>query len=462
MGSETGRKQDVGEDGLGMVECRPKPIVFWLGIVLLAFAFGLQFVLLAPQSAGKPADTVLIPLALFELSFVASGALYALLHAFRTRVLADGEGIRWRGIEHGWRSANWADVSDYYTAPRQFTANGIGSVDAPTIITASGAIRLTADCTRLNDLRRIVQARATSARASEWLPLGARRVDEWPRAFRYWKLGTARQLAFDLAAYLGFLALVGFWFSHVYNWFAGQDILGEMARIRYSLLGGFAVLLLPLVLIAVRYGMLYRRRGICITATPETVRYEDAASGELLDVPWGDVSDYFYKQRTRDWEGGLFTLVLLGADEKQISWTKDIDGAKLLSAIILAYAPKQGGTRDPTEKWRVRGEFEKTDGSDPATWQGGAVGMGGRVFAQSRLMAAFLSFMTLFVTFLVVMCVAEWLHPGVKDERWFPLGMTSLFALLTLWGWVCFLRTRVETDDMGITHHTPFGKKYLP
>ncbi|MBC8143820.1 MAG: hypothetical protein H7Y38_20505, partial [Armatimonadetes bacterium] len=457
------------------VMCRPKPMVFWGGVIVLFCAAGFYglYLLTTRSGSSTPMTGGFLVLGAAELLFFVAGGVFSLLHALRTRVVADEAGVRWRGITHGWRTATWAQVSDYYTQKRpvsvlQHTVQTASaprpSAPAAILQTPSGMVEVAADLTGFDDFSRIVRERATAARVDAWQAFGTRRVDDFPQTFRYWNPGDDKRFVWKVVArvLISTAIAVGFW------WLAGfiaqnPFLEGSDKRIVHGvLLCGFAAFLAFPVSDIRAYIKAWKRRGESISVTPETVRHENAQTGVVRETAWRDVSDYFYRA-TKGGTISRYTLVLPGADEPEISWDVTLQDAAHLLALVQTFAPAPGTATGGADAWRNKSLHEKTGGSDPATWQGGAVGMGGRVFRlRSAETMVLLGIFTVTALIVTVLCIVEGLPPGVNNGRIVSLGITSAFVLPTVWGWVCYAFSRVETDDMGITQYTPFGKKYLP
>lgn len=453
------RKSDSGET----IECRPTPWGIVGGSLLVSIVVAvLLMVNMTASRDGKPLPLVLGILGGIELAVFAGFGLYTVVHALRTRVRADRSGLRWRSIWHGWRSANWGEITDYYMSGVYSFQTG-RSITSPVVVTSSGVIKVLKDLNHLEEFKASVQERATSARVSEWEQLGIRRVDAWPRVFGYWNAAVPRKITLHFCVYGIILALVAFGFMRVVKWYATLSTPAEVHNIILILtLGYFTLAIIP-AWTAWQYYTLWKRRGESFTVTPETVCYENPTTNEIRDVPWSEISDYFYNIHSGGFKDDGYTLVLNGADEKHLTWKRGLIESDLLLAIVQKYAPPPRNVRTDEDGWRNKSPHESTGGSDPVTWQGSAVGMGGRVFRQKSATAMqLLSLFSILAVPVIVLCVSEWLKPGTKDERALALGMALTFALPTIWGWICFFCTRVETDDMGITHYTPFGKTYLP
>ncbi len=424
----------------------------------------LQFI---PHKNGDaPSITERIIFGVFAAGLFAC-ALHISLIFLRYTIIADVNGLRWRGAWGGWRAVPWDDVRDFYNEARIDTARTKSYV-CPTIVTTSGIIKVSADCNNPDELRRMVRERATASRVADWDPLGVRRVDEWPRTFRYWDSTLPPKIITEAAITAAFLAAVGYAFVRMIIWYASVSSAAETRAVAIAMSVGYLVFLSLTVSRARKYLHAWERRGETITVTPETVGYANTTTGETLETSWGGVSDYFYRVRGGGFKEDEYALVLSGADENQIAWRRDVVNSELLLAIVQRYAPKPAFMRDENAVWRNKSVHEKTGGSDPATWSGGAVGMGGRVFTlKNATNAALLSFLCLFCIFLIVMCaltMEEIITGTEKDYRTMAIavGMTSFTVVGTAYALACFFRVRVETDEIGITQYTVFGKKYLP
>lgn len=457
------RESDVSNGDT--MECRPKAKIFWGGAVGLAIVM-LIIIAIAFDSTkdSKPVMIVFVVLGFLELLAFAAVAIGMIIHALRFRVIADANGLRWRGAFHGWRSTAWSEVTDYYLEMRRLSVTDNRTMILPTIVTKYGVIKVGAEMVGDDKLKQFVRERATAARVSEWEQLGVRRVDSWPQTFRYWNAGTPFQFATQMAAYAVFLSIAGWGLYRLHSWYAGLSTAVETQRITPALLFAFLILFSLPAMVAYRYRTLWKRRKEQFTVTPEALLYTSRA-GETLEMTWSEIGDYFYHSRNT-WAGGIFTLVLRGADEKQISWTRWLPEASRLLAVVQQYAPQPAFMKNNARLWREKNANESKGGSDPTTWQGGAVGIGGRVFTlKNTNNIALLSGSCLFgIFFITVFMLAIGQMTTEKDYASLPfmLGMTLFVIGAIVYSLVCFFRIRVESDDMGITQHTLFGKKYLP
>ncbi|HTE17848.1 MAG TPA: hypothetical protein VK689_05645, partial [Armatimonadota bacterium] len=93
----------------------------------------------------------------------------------RARIVADQEGLRWRGLG-GWRAARWNDVTDFYD---RLLPEG---KKVARVETAAGTLSLPA---QVPELRACIVQYAMRARSRGWGILGTRSEDAWPRTFHY-------------------------------------------------------------------------------------------------------------------------------------------------------------------------------------------------------------------------------------------------------------------------------------
>ncbi len=360
------------------VECRPSLVNFWCGVLMVSFAILMGCVQFLPDSQGRPIPLSLrIFFSVFGLGFGGFGGFH-LLHTLRYRIVADASGLRWREAWTGWRSVGWEAVSDFYLSGVYNHTNETRWYRL-VIVTERGTVTITSDYKNRGDLQRVICQRATAARSTGWQQFGIRRVDEWPRTFRYWEPARQRRLAVELAITVLIYGAITYGFAWIARYFARTEGFSDMPFVIAVLSVAYAVLLAsPVSHFAADY-MAWKRRRETITVTTETIRHENGATGEVREANWHDISDYFCRPKVRVLLN-RYVLTLPGADEPQIAWDGLLPGSSELLAIVQLYAPKPSALRSLEAIWRDKSDHEGGDGSDPSTWQGGAVGMGGRVF----------------------------------------------------------------------------------
>ena len=95
----------------------------------------------------------------------------------RSAVVADREGLRWRGLG-GWRSAHWGEVRDYYD---MVPANGSRRITS-VIQTPAGTLSFHSQWSNRDALRAVVAERVGGA---DWEIDGCRASDSWSHVFGY-------------------------------------------------------------------------------------------------------------------------------------------------------------------------------------------------------------------------------------------------------------------------------------
>ena len=459
MMSKSDDANGVELTGDARVECRPAALFYCGTGYALFFAIAFCLLQFAPDNHGAlppPSSRV----ALMGVSALLVGiALFISCLPLRARVIANENGLHWRGAWSGWHNVGWEAVTDFYLARQCYSIADVTEL-SPVIVTNSGTIKIPQPSMNVDGLRRIVKSRATAARVGEWQRLDTRRVDPFPRTFRYWHSDIWRNIALFFTVSI---ALFAWWLPISIQFtreLAAQIGWHEVRTLIGAFVAAYAIGLGLVAFVLYRYTALYARRGEVFTVTPETLRYENTRNGIVFDVGWNEISDYFYQSKN----GGItdgYTLVLRGASERQITWSVALRDSALLLAIVQQYAPRPANAPKEGRAWRRKDAHEATGGSDPATWRGGAVGMGGRIFSYRNLSNVFsLGTMTAYAGISSFLSIAECLKPA-SQGKWFLLTLSLVICLPTLYGWVCCAVSRVETDDMGITQHTPFGKKHL-
>ncbi len=462
------RESDKNISNTETVEYRPTIVNFWGGLFFFSFGIAIGCAQFLPDFHGGP-----IPLGA-RLFFIVNTlgwvgfAMRFILPVALFRVVVNPDGLRWRNMWGRWHAASWSAVSDYYLSS-SYSVDDSRERLVPVVETASGVVRLGHNIKSedLDALRQIVRERATTARVSDWEPLGVRRVDPWPQTFRYWEPGRQKRFLRWLAITGLVYAMVASGFVLLALWIARIPYVSGLPLIYGILAVGYAALLAVSVPHVVAYYNDWKRRAESITTTPETVRYENSATGEQREVAWSEVSDYFLRPSSSSSLYNRYMITLPGADEVQISWDGTLMHSKQLLAVVQKYAPTPANGRGNGDAWRDKSIHEKTGGSDPSTWKGGAVGMGGRVFAYRNDSSLYLlSLMTVIAGFIIILSISMPTAPDNKAEvttRIFAVIIGLVFGLPASWGWLGIIaNSRVETDDVGITQYTPFGKKYLP
>lgn len=458
---ETESVIETGEPVQETLLLRPVSILAWFAGMIWAFGSLIFIVQFLPSSGRGTTLGDHVALSIMGMLFLGPGTYYFLFY-FRRRVIADENGVRWRSLLQGWRTARWNEITDYYEN-YVFDLIGNNAHQTPVICIGKHSFALTSfHPEEVARLKAQIQVRAISAKTKEWGRLGTRRIDPFPRTFRYWDPG--QRLVRTIAIGLNLLFGVGVVGGAVAIVHTTTAIIGRQETIPVTIaiaVVGIVILYIPFRVLE-SYWEAYRRRGESLTVTPETLCYENTATSERFEVPWSGVADYFYQDQSGGFRLKGFTIVLRGVDEKLITWTPLLRESQLFLAIVQNYAPKPVNAQNEMDSWRNKSPKESTGGSDPSTWQSGAVGMGGRVFRNQSTgyRSMLFAYVGMVLFGIAVGNFIDWQSPGEGRAR----GITELMLAIALgvcWAWICYFRTRIETNDMGITHFTPFTKKHL-
>jgi hypothetical protein len=118
--------------------------------------FGISFACLFPDKDGfRPWFITVLCLIV---------AIPALLQSLRARVIADADGLCWRGIFGGWKRASWADVDDYFRV-----LDSMSGRMSVVVFRDGRRLKLGSDLNDLKRLETVISEQAINAKASGWL-----------------------------------------------------------------------------------------------------------------------------------------------------------------------------------------------------------------------------------------------------------------------------------------------------
>lgn len=264
---------------------------YWLAAVLLGIGFVGVF-----GSALDPQTTPDLPK---RIAFASIASLFFFLPGLllvwatiRVRVIADADGLRWRGMG-GWKSATWPQVRDYYDRPLETRVE-----------TENGSLTLH-DLTHRTLLKQAVQERAKWAAATTWELKGHPKQTlelTQPEIFII-NRKQMREYVFLLVTGCVVLPLL-ILYTSISRWDAPLVLYQNLERTWQTIgpwwaLGTLFVGLFP----ALVYGALLafgwplaqfarQRQGESITVSPEGILWRDATTGQQIWSPWKDVTDY--------------------------------------------------------------------------------------------------------------------------------------------------------------------------
>lgn len=354
-------------------------------------------------------------------TFAALPALVALglsLYLLRHRVVADADGLRWRGAWTGWKSARWAEVSDFYQESPSSKST------SRRVETRSGTLVFGANDTCAGALAAAIAARALNA------PFGVRQATGLRAGERFERRFATREVLGWIAASV-FAALVlltwaafpvvfpDFW----RNWQRlGQLFSPATAALIYLAPAGIVSALIAAMgtlLLAPPLSARWSRERI--TATQNGLRFEKR--GRVLQIEWAELrAIHLLRERAHfvtargDWEA---------------SWRP------ALRPLVERFAPDAVFDAEAAELDLVR----------PSRQPSGAVSYPFRTWT-SRLLLQILAPVTLmFAAFVALVRLTPSLEWPRDDSMW--LVLTPMLAFC-LWLGRLYLRGGIALRDDGV------------
>jgi hypothetical protein len=317
-----------------------------MGVVSCASPF------LAPRSPEPAVWVVAGLIGVFFLGFAGWGGV----STARSEIVADAEGLSWRGIGK-WRRAHWADVTDY------FDRLGDKSQRWSVVQTRAGSLKFDRSYTRYGALREAICQRATGTKVRDWGLEGTRLEEDSPQRFTYQRI--------DVIA-MGVASLGSLWMIGYFGWrLPGKTV--EFWNIHPAL--GIAFLAMTAFLFTAVPGLMlwlflgfslpgWRKHGrdeIVLDREGFRVRtHGRECSGKWTDVvcyrqaPWGIGSRRIVETRVGTWE-----------------FNSSIGHQRLLLRLLERLIPA---------KAQAKAEDDETLGGEAGRWTSGCRGVGRRVF----------------------------------------------------------------------------------
>lgn len=442
------------------ISCRVKRSLWWM-VPLAALEGG--FMLVAPliMAAETPKNPhaaspwLLLPLSLpMALVF-----FYAVLQMTRSllfeTVIANPEGLRWRGAFGPWKAARWEEISDFY-----LQKIGAGAI----VETTRGKLRLSSGFTNLEQLKTFIAERATSAPARGWEMERFRASKPFTQRFPYWTK-TQKWMAPGFVGVFGCLAIL-LGATSLFSpqsqapaaptWVRPPDM--PWAMFYLPILMGVAVFGLVALLCVLSVGLMWRERSAAwlhrdehLEISPRGVAWQSGR--KRIEAAWDEViaihrlpkrgfkPDYRVETRRGD-----FTV-----------WNS-LESVGLWLGLVRQFAPHLAPPAPlPT-----------TDiGGESGTWSGGKRGEGARVFhfrtSETRT--------NLWAPTLVSPCLLliPFIHQSLQAPDELPAAPLSLWVwfgigvaiLATVGCWVVFARAAIWADETGLEWRVPFWKRRL-
>ncbi|MBV9848401.1 MAG: hypothetical protein JO250_01820, partial [Armatimonadetes bacterium] len=410
-------------------------------VVLLFGIFGLAPTLCFWLTPSRPADRVMM--SLLGAGFVIPALLLA-IWLLRAQIIATEDGLRWRGLG-GWRFAGWAQVTDYYD--KLLPKKGLTAI----IETGGRKLQISQSFWKDNpEFRALVVQNATQARAGGWGVWGTRPELDWPRVFGYksrdnWSIAFVFRFLWVLA-----LILAATLIPKIVNTFTTLGWKWGLASIG-ALLLGLGPMFLYLSLFQTTSADMRRRWKQRITISAGGLTYE--GDGTKFQVPWDEIMDYSIAPRRGFNLASTYAVV---TKRGSFDFSGAISEVGILTRLIADNATAAGA-----ETWRSQGD--DVLGGKASRWTSGCEGVGERVYhyrtRTNRALLWFLSFFSALIPVSVV--IHKWVGMGAKDDPVFVAIMTTLMGGSTLWAIWRYYTASIQTDGVGITQHTIWGRRFL-
>jgi hypothetical protein len=363
-------------------------------------------------------------------------------------VCADSKGLRWR---RWWKSgsADWADITDYYTRYREgINAKGedmciVTAHKVYSIADATGSAKGNSTLPRSSQLQRIVEERATASETRNWGVYGARTSD-WPKRFSYGPHDPASRSRFLLNAGAG-LVIAGVTVWCVVRVWPSVLPLGWPLALATSVLTWIFVALYPAIWLAVRTDPRdwSTFAGQTVDVCPESITL--TTPQEVTSIRWSSVLNHCVSSSVALSRGqSIRYQVSSGSDT--VVFSPCIEERRVLCRIVEIMS-----VNAKTPKWRPADS--STLRLERKTSLGGGSAVAERyVFTyQNRTNGALLSWPTALFLMPAIGSVARFLFgvsgPSIRDGMF----LSASLELAPIVGWAAFVRSQVVIDESGIS-----------
>lgn len=419
-----------------VVRCRPDKAT-WLLALIFGGGGGCGLALL-PSSLPSQNDWMNDILFAICLAIGVGLAVYLL----RAVVLADAQGLRWRGLGR-WHAAAWADITDYH---ERWPSNK-QRVVLTVVEAGQEKLALRGDLWSHTDaLRNSISERATAADCQTWEVWGTRPDRDWPHTFDY-HTSDNRMMPVLCGLFVALLLMLLFNAWHGITRTFMQLGTGWGLTSCAVLLFGLLPMTLMGYLVFRSAEDLRQRRRDTITVSLKGIHYE--CEGICLDSSWADIQDYQLLPRV-----GLSVAAacLVTTRQGSFSFTASLSSFRVLQKVIADHA-----TAATSQKWDSA-EQEMLGGGG-SRWSSGCEGVGERVFHyRSRTVRALLllpTFLALLPLLGLVLAQAGLVAQGP------PWSFAVLVWAVTLWCWWRYQAACIQVSATEIAQRTSWGWRYL-
>lgn len=432
------RSNDALEAPEGSLVCRVDGSAWWIVAVFwgLSAWFGAEGLF-----SDDPMDVQVVDFCVSGV-LIAAGAVAALWIS-RACIIADSEGLRWRGIG-GWHASPWDSVTDYHHSPSYGRGGWLF------IETKAGSLTAVSLLTCLDGLRRIVQEKAAHASAREWWVKGARPEDPWPRTVFTSPLTWLSLILFSVLLAVGGVAFAALGVSvlvFIEDYYASGSslLLSHMMALFFIVQGSIALLLARAQAITALHTL--QARGEKLSATPEGLQKELA--GRIVLMAWDDISRV---ESVRP--GDMFRWFRVHADGETAEFGSTVSGWRVLGATLARHAPAL--KRDVSWMFTSSSDYA---GAPKSFWSGAQPGLGQHIH-HYRVRGTTVVFWHLLGA-LLLSTVAVLAGSPPSSQSVVAVSLNALVALPLLYALWCWTTSHVRTDETGIEWRGPLGTRRL-
>ncbi len=443
------------------IVCRPSRSNWWVVVFFGAVCASLLTLPLFPTERQKPfstGDWIALCCLVALLSVL---PLYFGLLISRAVVAVNGFGLCWRGALGRMRCVRWSEVNDYYELSSSGKTYSV-------IETSAGKLRLNSivdNASQREALRRFIQAHATQARSKEWDVQGARPEDDWPQTFDYntsdYRFMKVAPFVMPLLILLMVCMKAGTNITRVPQTFI--EIFkssGPVVGVLFALTTLVILSLYPLMIMAMlpSPAALRARRQQRITATLDSIVFEDAQIGRRLEATWDEITEYFTTLDASQVKIKSVPRHVVVTAQGEFDFMRGIRHGTRLRAIIRRYA-----VNAQTKKWQHRGDVSTTAlGGETSRWSGGAPGVGQRIYSYRTRLNRALMWLPTFMALVAPLRVYLAQFGMVRNpEPVFDIVFAVLMCSLPLWGWWRYYAASIRIDEAGITQQTWRGPPFI-
>lgn len=386
--------------------------------MMLFLFFG--FIIGALDSPPEPDEVWIVALFIIAPGVAALGLL---LYLTRHRVIADENGLRWRGAFSGWKNVRWDEVSDF-TLVRFKSGSHV-------VETLLGQLTFDRSDTCVEELAQFIAARATKAPYREWLLPYERENARFELVFTT-PLVSGRALLLAWAPIT--LTILGLlmWLTprDFALWQSTRETAGWAQAMWVYLaplaLGAACLSLIPTVILAHIISARWLHQIERVIATERGLQLEK--SGETLQIAWSELrAVHLFELRTFNTRARFETA----RGNRELGWRTS------LRPIIESYAPAVPIVNE-------------SDAAPPIQLASGAQFYSFRT-AGLRLMLRTFAAMTMLYVFtppLMMLGVAP--EDAPRDDARFFWILAVPFAAFCGWQWRLYQRGGLVLSEIGI------------